>query len=120
MSIGFNWFKKYEIIHDRLDYCYDNYRIIYNGGNSTSHSAGNIIKVQNLIEKYSGKRIPHVNEYDIDSIDYKIDLIEPTEMIEICNKILANTECDEVGMRNRIERFKELSEDGYYLSYDCD
>lgn len=119
MSIGFNWFKEYEIVHDRLDYCYDNYRIIYNDGNSTSHSSRNVIKVQNLIEKYSGKRIPLIYEECIDSIDYKFDLIEPNEMIEICNKILANTECDEVGMRNRIERFKKLSEDGYYLSYDC-
>ena len=120
MSTGFNWFKEYKIVHDKLGYYYDDYRIIYDGGNSTSHSVGNIIKVQNLIEKYGGKRIPQVDEYAIDSIDCKIDLIEPTEMVEICNKILSNTECDEVGMRNRIERFKKLSEDGYYLSYDCD
>lgn len=119
MSTGFNWFKEYEIVRNRLDYWYDDYRIFYDDGDSTSHSSGNIIKVQNLIEKYSGKRIPQVNECAIDSIDYKIDLIEPAEMVGICNKILANTECDEVDMRDRIEWFKKLSEDGYYLSYDC-
>lgn len=118
MSIGFNWFKTYEIVYTKLNSYYDYYQVFYDGGNSTSHSAYNIINVQNLIEKYSGKRIPKVNEDAIDSTEYKIDLIEPTEMVEICNKILANAECDEVDMRDRIEWFKKLSEDGYYLTYD--
>ena len=118
MSTGFNWFKEYEIIHN-VNRWYDDYHIFYDGGDSTSHSSGNITKVQNLIEKYGGKRIPQVNGYAIDSVDYKIDLIEPIEMVEICNKILENSEVDEVDMRDRIEWFKKLSEDGYYLSYDC-
>ena len=118
MSIGFNWFKEYEIICHAANHWYCWYQVIYDGGDSTSHSAGNIIKVQNLIEKYGGKRIPQVNEEGINSTDYKIDLIEPAEMVEICNKILANTECDEVDMRGRIKWFKKLSEEGYYLTYD--
>lgn len=118
MSIGFNWFKEYEIVYHKLNYWCDYYSVFYDGGDSTSHSAGNIIKVQNLIEKYGGKRIPQVNEEGINSTDYKIDLIEPTEMVVICDKILANTECDDVDMRYRIEWFKKLSEEGYYLSYD--
>ena len=118
MSIGFNWFKKYEIIHCVPDHLYDWYELNYLDGNSTSHSAGNVIKVQNLIEKYSGKRIPSISEEWINSVDYELDLMEPNEMVEICNKILSSTEVDEVGMRDRIERFKKLSEEGYYLTYD--
>lgn len=45
MSIGFNWFKTYEIVCDRLSHWYDDYHIFYDGGDSTSHSAGNITKV---------------------------------------------------------------------------
>ena len=118
MSIGFNWFKKYEIIHCVPDHFYDWYELNYLDGNSTSHSAGNVIKVQNLIEKQGGKRIPSINEECIDSVDYELDLIEPSEMVEICNKILSSTEVDEVCMRDRIERFKKLSKEGYYLTYD--
>ena len=118
MSIGFNWFKKYEIIHRVVPPFYDWYELSYLDGDSTSHSAGNVIKVQNLIEKYSGKRIPSISEECIDSVDYELDLIEPNEMVEICNKILSSTEVDEVCMRDRIERFKKLSEEGYYLTYD--
>ena len=39
-------------------------------------------------------------------------------MSDICQKILDGAEVDEVGMRERIEWFKQLSDEGYYLSYD--
>ena len=120
MSTGFNWFKDYEITHHGQGHWYDWYELEYLDGGSTSHSAGNIIKVQDLIEKYGDVRIPSISEQWIDSVDYKLNLIEPTEMVKICNKILSNTECDEVDMRDRIEWFKELSEEGYYLTYDLE
>lgn len=120
MSIGFNWFKSYEVKKNDYGYWYDDYSLKYVDGGDTSHSAGNIIKVQDLIEKYSnGKRIPSVCKDWINTEDYKIEnLIEPQEMSNICDKILSNKEVDEVDMRNRIEWFKKLSDDGYYLTYD--
>ena len=39
-------------------------------------------------------------------------------MFDICQRILEGKEVDDVGMRDRIEWFKQLSDDGYYLSYD--
>lgn len=89
-------------------------------GGDTSHSAGNISKVQHLIEQYSKKRIPSICEDFIKSEDEKLKLIEPKEMSMICQKILEGTECDEVGMRDRIKWFKQLSDEGYYLAYDYD
>lgn len=120
ISTGFNWFKSYEVIKNDYGHWYENYSIKYIGGNNTSHSAGNIIIVQNLIEKYSnGKRIQSVCEDWINSEDYKIiDLIEPREMSVICDKILSGKEVNEFDMRDRIEWFKELSDKGYYLTYD--
>lgn len=126
MGIGFNWFEKYKILHygNESDHYYDWpnlcdwYKLKYLDGGSTSHSARNVIESQNLIEKYSGKRIPSIAEECIDSVDYDLDLIEPDEMVQICNKILSDTECDKCGMRDRIELFKQLSEDGYYLTYN--
>ena len=120
MSTGFNWFKSYDVKKNDYGYGYEDYSLEYIGGGDTSHSGGNIGKVQDLIEKYSnGKTIPSVCEDWIDSETYKIvNLIEPQEMSEICNKILSNKEVDEVDMRERIEWFKELSDEGYYLTYD--
>lgn len=113
MSIGFNWFKNYEIYI--ADEYYNDCNLRYIGGDSTSHSAHNIIKVQQLLEKYGGIRIPSIRRYDVST---EPDLIEPKIMSEICNKILQTTEVDEVDMRDRIEWFKKLSDEGYYLSYD--
>lgn len=117
MSIGFNWFKSYKIEDYSQPYC-DDFRLTYIGGDSTSHSGGNIGKVQDLLEKYTGKRIPTVCDDWISSTDYDLNLIEPNEMSEMCSKVLATTEVDEVDMRDRIEWFKKLSDEGYYLTYD--
>lgn len=113
MSIGFNWFKDYEFY--LVDELYHDYNLRYIGGGSTSHSVGNIIKVQNLLEKYGGIRIPIVDTYGVYN---KPELIDPKMMSDVCSKILSATEVDEVDMRDRIEWFKKLSDEGYYLSYD--
>lgn len=59
-----------------------------------------------IIKKFNKQFYPQYN---------KANLINPKEMIEICNKILADTE---VNMRHRIEWYKRLSEEGYYLTYN--
>ena len=88
---------------------YDDSDIEYIGGGSTSHSGYNIGLAQDLIEKYSGKRIPTIQGEWFDS----------EEMTEICQRILDGDEVDKVDMRSRIELFKKLSDQGYYLSYEC-
>lgn len=120
MSFGFNWFKTYKITIHRgtVIWDYDDKNLEYIGGDSTSHSGRNIELVQDLIEKYSGKRIPEIEPDWIKSEDEDLHLIEPKEMSDICQKILDGAEVDEVGMRERIEWFKQLSDEGYYLSYD--
>ena len=99
-------------------YDYDDSDIEYIGGCSTSHSEYNIGLVQDLIEKYSGKRIPAIQWEWLDSEDQDLHLIDPKEMTEICQRILDGSEIDKVDMRSRIELFKKLSDQGYYLSYD--
>nr|DAU02864.1 MAG TPA: hypothetical protein [Caudoviricetes sp.] len=120
MSYGFNWFKTYKITINRgtAMWDYDDKNLEYIGGDSTSHSGHNIELVQDLIEKYSGKRIPEIEPDWIKSEDEDLHLIEPKEMSDICQRILDETEVDEVRMRERIEWFKQLSDEGYYLSYD--
>lgn len=117
MSRGFNWFKNYEVYLS--DDYYNDYNLRYLDGDSTSHSAGNIVKVQNLLEKYGGIMIPNIRSYDVGK-DYDLKLIEPKLMSDVCEKILENSDVDEVDMRHRIEWFKKLSDEGYYLTYDID
>lgn len=122
MSIGFNWFKDYEIKTVKENICngrYDYAVLKYMGGGDTSHSAGNIIRVQELLEEYGNIRIPEICEDWLKEGD-KLDLVDPKEISKVCKLILDDTKVDEVGMRERIKWFKELSDEGYYLTYDCD
>lgn len=120
MSTGFNWFKSYKITIHRATkmWDWDERKLEYIGGGSTSHSGHNISVVQDLIEKYSGKRIPTIEEDFISSEDENLHLINPKEMSEICERILSGNEVNETDMRSRIQWFKTLSDEGYYLSYD--
>lgn len=71
--------------------------------NKTSHSYRNRSKLQKLFELI-GKSIPTINDeifYD-DIEDYiKDTLIEPDEMLSICDELL-NSEFDLLGMKDRI------------------
>lgn len=118
MSIGFNWFKAYEITPPGSRWL--DYELHYIGGGSTSHSAGNVIKVQNLLEKYGKVEIPRVSRHWIDSMDYDLGLIDPDVMYDACEMVLYTAEVDEVGMRERFEWLRQLSDDGYYLTYDIE
>ena len=118
MSVGFNWFKDYKLV-PWSNYYDVYYELEYIDGDSTSHSGGNIVIVQELLEKYGDIRIPYIEAYGL-SKEYQPDLIEPTTMSKVCGKILENSEVDKVDMGDRIEWFKELSDQGYYLSYNAD
>ena len=113
MSRGFNWFKETEIYLADERYC--EYNLKYIGGDSTSHSPGNITKVQTLLEKYGGVTLPYIDTYNVIN---KPDLVEPRIMSAACDKVLQTSEVDELDMRDRILWFKKLSDQGYYLSYD--
>ena len=120
MSTGFNWFKSYKIhIHKGTAmFDYDDSSIEYIDGGNTSHSGYNIGLVQDLIEKYSGKRIPTIVGDWLESEDEELYLIDPKEMSEICQRILDGDEVDKLDQRSKFEWFKKLSDEGYYLSYD--
>ena len=75
--------------------------------------------VWDLFEKITGKIFPTLPyEECINSKDYKLDLIEPSEMVKLCDMVLSDNRVDEVHMRDRFEWFKKLSKQGYYIAYD--
>lgn len=123
MGIIFNWFKGYNIVSTN-DYHGVSYFLSLTDRHNTEHSARNVIKVQDIFENITGKRIPIIDcnnsfgssndaEKYIDS-----ELIDSKEMSNMCCKILLNTEIND-SIRMRVERIKELSDIGYYVAYDA-
>lgn len=122
MGVGFNWFKSYEVIPNTISMgigTYTEYDLEYLDGGSTSHSYGNRTKLQNIFRKYLDIEIPTIPDYCQE--DKNVDLIEPAKMYELCTKLLENKKLyDLEDMEDRIEWIKELSEEGYYVSYDTE
>lgn len=125
MGLDFRWFKDYKILnsgetYQAFGYCYyDKYSIEYIDCSFMSHSYYNVALVKELFEKVIGIQFPRLpNEEWIDSKDYKLKLIKPSDMSKYCEKILNNTEVDNINMRSRFEWFKDLSDKGYYIAYD--
>lgn len=125
MGLDFRWFKDYKILNSGETYqafwhCYyDEYSIEYIDCSFMSHSYYNVALVKELFEKIIGIQFPRLpNEEWIDSKDYKLKLIKPSDMSKYCEKILNNAEVDNINMRSRFEWFKDLSDKGYYIAYD--
>lgn len=125
MGLDFRWFKDYKILNSGETYqafghCYyDEYSIEYIDCSFVSHSYYNVALVKELFEKVIGIQFPRLpNEEWIDSKDYRLKFIKPIDMSKYCEKILNNTEVDNINMRSRFEWFKDLSDKGYYIAYD--
>lgn len=123
MGVVFNWFKDYKIIKNIISYgfCEEiEYNIEYLNGDSTSHSYGNRTKLQNIFNKYLNVEIPTIHDYGYTENYYeKLELIYPSKMSKLCTTLLNNKDkCDLEDMEDRIIWIKELSDKGYYVSYD--
>ena len=117
MSIGLNWFKSYRIIVDE-SFLYTSMNIEYFDGDSTSHSPGNVTKLQELLKKYGDIEIPTSSHIKDNNGNYELELIQPEILSNVCDIILKNSDVDKVDMRARVEWIKRLSDDGYYFVYD--
>jgi hypothetical protein len=123
MGLGFRWFKDYKILRESylvFGSCYyDEFSIDFIDSDETSHSYYNVGLVCDLFENTTGVSFPKLpNEEWIDSKDYKLNLIKPSDISTYCEMILNGTEVDNIDMRSRFEWFKNLSDDGYYIAYD--
>lgn len=121
MGLTFYWFTEYQVIMQDSGsfvshpYCSD---IILTGGDNTSHGYGNSGDLMELFKKVTGLDFPVINTYSIKSENDDVGLINPSKMTEYCDMLLKNKSVDELDLRDRIEWFKELSEQGYYIAYD--
>jgi hypothetical protein len=122
MSRGINWFKDFKIEEETIDNIFGQditYSIDFLGGDSTSFSEGNITKYQEAFKKYGNLEIPYIEyEYHLKPDYLKEIFIDPKILSEVCSKILSDCILDKYDIKNRIEWFKEMSDKGYYFSYN--
>lgn len=121
MSRGINWFKDFKIEEEVIDYGLGKdivYNLKYLNGDSTSFSQGNINKYQKAFKNYGNIEIPYINNRDVNPKTIENELIEPKIISEVCNIILSDCLLDKYDIKDRIEWFKEMSDKGYYISYD--
>jgi hypothetical protein len=120
MGVGFNWFKNYKIIEENFNVGFGEnteYRIKYLDGDYTSHAYGNRTKLQNIFHKYLNIEIPTIS--GCWSSKPNLNLIEPSILSEYCTKLINDYDnYDLEDMTDRIQWIKDLSDEGYYVSYD--
>lgn len=122
MSRGINWFKNFKIEEETIDYGLGKditYSVEFLDGDSTSFSEGNITKYQEAFKKYGDVTIPYIDyEYYINPKWYiKEKLIDPKVLSKVCSEFLSDNILDKDGIKDRIEWFKEMSDKGYYFSF---
>ena len=127
MSVNFNWFKTYNI-REYNSYggwtpgC-DVFSIEYDeDSDCMSVSYTSRTKIQNTIERITGKMIPSLDEsreFDTPESIHSI-LIKPEELSVMMDQVLASEEMieDKDDVKDRIELFKKLADNGFYITFD--
>lgn len=111
MGATFRWFKDVTIV--------DNYIYDFIDGDSTSHGYGRACDICELFKKNTNIEIPSLDYSYYYENKSDLNLIDPKDMISACDKLLKITNNDDIEeFRDRIEWFKELSEQGYYIAYN--
>jgi methionine synthase II (cobalamin-independent) len=127
MSVNFNWFKTYSI-REYNSYGgwtpgFDIFSIEYDkDSDATSVAYSTRTKIQNTIERITGKMIPIIDEsreFDTPEDIHSI-LIKPEELSIMMGQVLASEEMieDKDDIKDRIELFKKLADDGFYITFD--
>ena len=120
MGLCFHWFRDYQIIMQdetftRSAYCSD---VVLNGGDNTSYGYGRAGDLKELFYEVTKVEFPVICTYAIHSETDDIGLIDPDMMVRYCDTVLSDERVDELGIRDILEFFKELSEQGYYLAFE--
>lgn len=120
MGVNVNWFKTCKIREYRAAYS-----VVYDGDDfeCMSVSYTNRTKLQETIERITGKVIPTIDEYYEFNTPEDIyeKLIKPEELSSMMDKVLSSEEMieDKDDIKDRIEFFKKLSDDGFYITFDA-
>lgn len=133
MATAWNYFKKYEVIDDggfpKIKYL--------EGGDYDYSSSSEVLMLSAL--RFVGIGVPHYMACEPPKSG-KLELVEPELMLMACNKVidllkLENVPADKVQCRKElvdlikgktedtirlIERIREWSEQGYYITVDID
>lgn len=127
MGIGFNWFKNYKIVeHETISPWgggeNKEYTLEFIDSNSTDFGYGNASRLNMILKQYGDIEIPHIDDigyYYKEDIEELANLINPKAVSKVCAKFLNDiNEEDEEDLRDRIEWIKEISDEGYFISYD--
>lgn len=118
MGITFHWFKGYTVNKTNCEY---DDLIFSKDSDNTGHGNKASLDIY-LMFKDIGHEFP-----TFDTIYFKekylSSLIPPIKMAKLCDELLQKEDIIkkyDIDLKERIEWFKELSEEGYYLLYDVD
>ena len=118
MGRQFFWFTGYEIKSNNEPFGIS--ELILKNEHSVSHSYGNsrlITDYFNTRFQYTFPTIPDRLQLGSDDFDLS-ELISPKIMKELCEVVLQDNYINNPLLKDRFNRFKELSEQGYYIAYE--
>lgn len=116
MSYTVTWFKSYHVEEKKLGFNNRFYEIQYDGGDCTEFSASRLEEIEKAGEDAGVDLISAVYEDSVDSVNYTMNLPDPDEVVEACDRAI-NTLGLDAHVCDDLEWIRELAERGYHIVY---